>query len=43
MLSDMTNLGKLTPIHTDFGSNSGDLLVAEYDIPQTKVKQTLFL
>ncbi len=38
----MNNLGTLTPIHTDFGSNRSDLLVVEYDVPQTKVKQTLF-
>jgi hypothetical protein len=42
MLSTPTNLETLTPIHTDFGSNIGDLLVAEYDVPQTKVKKTLF-
>jgi hypothetical protein len=42
MLSKMNNLASLTPIHTDFGSNPDDLLVVEYDVPQTKVKQTLF-
>ena len=42
MASDITNLGTLTPIHTDFGNNRGDLLVAEYDVPQTNVKKTLF-
>jgi hypothetical protein len=42
MLSEPTNIGTLTPIHTDFGNNSGDLLVVEYDVPQTKVKKTLF-
>jgi hypothetical protein len=42
MLSDTKNLGALTAIHTDFGNNIGDLLVVEYDVPQRKVKQTLF-
>jgi hypothetical protein len=42
MLSEGNNLGNLTPIFTDFGDNKGDLLVVEYDVPQTKVKQTLF-
>jgi hypothetical protein len=42
MSATPTNLGALTPIHTDFGSNIGDLLVVEYDVPQTKVKKTLF-
>lgn len=42
MLPKTMDLGTLTPIHTDFGSNPGDLLVVEYDVPQTKVKQTLF-
>jgi hypothetical protein len=37
-----TNIARLTPILTDFGTNSTDLLVVEYDVPQTKVKQTLF-
>ena len=42
MSVEMTNLGTLTPMHTDFGNNKDDLLVVEYDVPQTKVKQTLF-
>lgn len=42
MTSELSNIGSLTPIHTDFGSSTGDLLVVEYDVPQTKVKQTLF-
>ncbi|CAF3771869.1 unnamed protein product [Adineta steineri] len=42
MSIDLTNLGSLTPIHTDFGNTKDDLLVVEYDVPQTKVKQTLF-
>jgi hypothetical protein len=42
MVSETNNFGTLTPIHTDFGSNIGDLLVVEYDVPQTKVKKTLF-
>ncbi|CAF1544843.1 unnamed protein product [Adineta ricciae] len=39
---DVTNLGTLTPIHTNFGSNKDDLLIVEYDVPQRNVKQTLF-
>ncbi len=39
---EMNNLETLTPIHTVFGSNRSDLLVVEYDVPQTEVKQTLF-
>jgi hypothetical protein len=42
MSAEIKNLGPLTAIHTDFGSNAGDLLVVEYDVPQTKVKQTFF-
>ena len=42
MVSTPTNLKNITPIHTDFGSNIGDLLVVEYDVPQKKVKKTLF-
>ena len=36
------SVARLTPIHTDFGNNTGDILVAEYNVPQTKVKRTLF-
>lgn len=42
MILNTKNLGSLTPIHTDFGSNPNDLLVTEYDVPQKKVKSTLF-
>lgn len=42
MTNETTNIARLTPIHTDFGSNSNDLLVVEYDVPQKNVKKTLF-
>ena len=42
MILNTKNLGSITPIHTDFGSSRNDLLVTEYDVPQTKVKETLF-
>ena len=42
MANKVADFGGLTPIHTNFGSNKDDLLVVEYDVPQTKVKQTLF-
>jgi hypothetical protein len=42
MSSGAVNLGGLTPILTNFGSSTRDLLVSEYDVPQTKVKKTLF-
>lgn len=42
MILNAKNPGSLTPIHTDFGSSPNDLLVTEYDVPQTNVKKTLF-
>lgn len=42
MKSQSVNFGRITPLHTDFGNNPGDLLVVEYDVPQPKVKKTLF-
>ena len=36
------SIARLTPLHTDFGNNRNDLLVAEYDVPLPKVKETLF-
>lgn len=42
MANETSNIARLTPIHTDFGNSSNDLLVAEYDVPQKNVKKTLF-
>ena len=42
MPSRRSPFDNITALHTDFGNSPQDVVVAEYEIPQTNVRKTLF-